>query len=148
MAAALDPRKIIRGFDGRLYDSDGTFLSNVNTWHLQINATNSNYQPAGSSLQVAILQSATVTLTFTETIITDKLINELVTSLKQDIQPVFGFQGKLKRPSDGSVGRYVFRQCVPDSNIDLANVQPGNELNRSWSFRCNEYPDLQKLLGA
>ena len=43
-------------------------------------------------------------------------------------------------------GRYIFRSCVPDGSIDIANVTPGEILNRAWSFRVNEPPELQSEL--
>lgn len=67
----FDPRNILRGYDGELYDGDGNFLAEVNTWQSQINVTNSEYQAAGNKLAWAVMQSYTVTLTFTETVIGD-----------------------------------------------------------------------------
>ena len=45
-------------------------------------------------------------------------------------------------------GRYIFRECVPDGAIDIANVAPGDVLNRAWSFRVNEPPGLQDELDS
>jgi len=146
--ATIDPRMILRGYDGELYSEDGDFLAQVNTFQAQINVTNADYNPAGSPLTVAVLQSYSVTLTLTETVIRDaQLLKTLVGELKAGRQPTFGFQGVL-RGHDGTTGRYVFRSCVPDGAIDVANVAPGEVLNRSWSFRCNEPPELQELLGG
>ena len=47
-----------------------------------------------------------------------------------------------------SDGRYIFRSCVPDGSIDIANVTSGDIINRSWSFRVNEPPDLQEMLDS
>jgi hypothetical protein len=142
---ALDFRKIIPGYKGMLYDDKGNFLAHINRWQAQIAVTNTNYQPSGSAQEVSIMQAYHVTLTFTETLVTDALIDALVSAIKQGAQPVFGFQGVLQRP-DGVTGRYVFRSCVPQGNIDLANVQPGQIMERAWSFDVNEAPDLQSLL--
>ena len=38
--------------------------------------------------------------------------------------------------------RYVFNDCVPEGNIDLANVRPGEILSRAWSFRVNRSPSI------
>jgi hypothetical protein len=148
MAERLDPRLVLRGYDGELWDENGNFLAMVNTWQAQINITNSDYQPAGSPLTVAIIQSYTVTLTFTETVIEDaQMLSALLDSLKQGYQPIFGFQGLLKG-HDGTASLQVFRNCVPDGNIDMANVAPGDVLNRAWSFRVNDPPELSSLLGS
>lgn len=144
----LDPRLVLRGFDGELYSEDGEFLAEIPTWQAQVNVTNSDYQPAGEALSVAILQGYNVTLTFTETVVRDtKFLAVVLDALKKKQQPNVNFQGVLRR-SDGSTGRYVFRKCVPDGSFDIANVAPGDVLSRAWSWRCNEPPDLQQLLGA
>lgn len=142
----IDPRTIIQGYDGELYADDGTFLAMVNTWQAQVNIKNTDYQPAGSAIEVAIMSGYSVTLTFTETVVQDAvLLKKLINELKAGRQPQFGFQGVL-RGKNGSEGRYPFRSCVPDGNIDIANVQPGDIIKRAWSFRVNEAPDLQSLL--
>lgn len=94
----FDPRAILRGYDGRLYDGDGNWLAEVNTWQAQINVTNSDYQPAGKKISWAIMQSYTVTLTFTETIIRDAiLLKKLIDGLKDDApDPIFNFSGVLR----------------------------------------------------
>lgn len=45
-------------------------------------------------------------------------------------------------------GRYIFRDCVPDGNVDIANVRTGDNITRSWSFRVNSPPELQSLLDS
>lgn len=146
MAQRIDPRMILRGFDGELYADDGTFLAQVNTWSASVSVSNTTYQPAGSPLEVAIPTSYSVSLTFEETIVRDEMLSKLLTALRDGKDISFGFIGVL-RGRDGSTGRYVFRSCVPDGEITIANVQPGNILTRPWSWRVNEPPDLQSLLG-
>lgn len=94
----LDPRNILRGRDGELYDGDGNFLAEVNEWQAQINFTNTDYQPAGSKLTWAIPQSYTVTLTFTETVIRDaRLLQKVVAGLKKgEPDAVLNFMGVLR----------------------------------------------------
>jgi hypothetical protein len=147
--SSLDTRKILTGSDGELYDDKGSFLAQVNTWQAQLNFSNTDYNPAGQKLTVSILQNYSVTLTFTEALIRDAaLLKKLFDGLKSGAAtPLFGFQGVL-RGHDGTTGRYVFRSCVPEGNIDMANVQPGQILERQWSFRVNEPPSLQSLLGG
>ncbi|NSW90212.1 MAG: hypothetical protein HPY74_05955 [Firmicutes bacterium] len=148
MKEKLDPRYILTGKDGELYAEDGTYLAQVNTFQAQVNITNTDYQPAGELLSVAVLVSYTVTLTFTETVIKDVvLLKKLMDGLKNKVQPQFGFQGKING-HDGTASRQIFRACVPDGSIDLANIQPGDIITRAWSFRVNEPPDLQELLGG
>ncbi|MDU5945462.1 MAG: endoglucanase, partial [Paenibacillus macerans] len=93
----LDFRNILRGYSGELYDGDGNFLAEINTWQAQFNITNSDYQPAGQKHTWALMQSYTMTLTFTETVIRDAvLLQKLVDSLRsQAPDAVFNFTGVL-----------------------------------------------------
>jgi hypothetical protein len=145
---ALSTSQILSGYRGELWSDSGEFLAEVNTWHAQVTVTNTDYQPAGEARTIAVLQSYHVTLTFTETVVRDTQFLRIVTdALRNKQQPTFVFQGVLRRP-DGSTGRYVFRECVPDGAFDIANVSPGQVLERSWSWRVNQPPELQALLGG
>jgi hypothetical protein len=141
----LDPRKIRSGHHGEFYDGDGTFLAEVPTFQAIVNVSNTDYQPAGSIMSVAVMQGVSVTLTFTETHVKDARLASILAALKRGEQPTLNFQGVVRGP-DGTDGRYVFRQCVPDGNIDLVNVQPGQILERATNWRVNELPDIQGLL--
>jgi len=100
-SGALDPRNILRGYNGELYDGDGNFLAEVNQWQAQINYTNTDYQPAGSKLTWAVPQSYTVTLTFTETVIRDaRLLQKVIAGLRNDApDAVLNFMGVLRAPA-------------------------------------------------
>ena len=97
----FDPRSILRGYNGELYDGDGNFLAEVNTWQAQINYTNTDYQPAGSKLTWAVPQSYTVTLTFTETVIRDaRLLQKVIAGLRNNApDAVLNFMGVLRAPN-------------------------------------------------
>jgi hypothetical protein len=145
---ALDARNILTGKDGELYSDDGTFLAQINTWQAQVSIENQDYQPAGTAQKKKVFTGYSVTLTFTETVVKDALLlKKLIDALRAGKQVEFGFQGVLNG-QDGTQGRQVYRGCVPDGSIDLANVQPGDILNRSWSLGVNEPPELQSLLGG
>ena len=100
-SGALDPRNILRGYNGELYDGDGNFLAEVNQWQAQVNYTNTDYQPAGSKLTWAVPQSYTVTLTFTETVIRDaRLLQKVIAGLRNDApDAVLNFMGVLRAPA-------------------------------------------------
>jgi len=148
MDQTLDPRKVIPGFHGELFNADGQKLVQVNTWQLQVNVTNTDYQPAGSPQSVKIFQGYSVSLVFTETVVEDAtLLKNVMDNLKAGIQPQLAFQGKIKG-HDGKDARYVCRGCVPDGQFDIANIQPGDVLSRAWAWGVNEAPDLQSLLGV
>ena len=98
----FDPRNILRGYDGELYDGNGNFLAEVNTWQAQINVTNSDYQAAGNKISWAVMQSYTVTLTFTETVIRDaSLLNQVIAGLRNGApDAVLNFMGVLRGHND------------------------------------------------
>ncbi|EMT38119.1 hypothetical protein TthWC1_2365 [Thermoanaerobacter thermohydrosulfuricus WC1] len=101
-SGTFDPRNILRGYDGELYDGDGNLLAEVNEWQAQINFENSDYQPAGKKIKWAITQAYSVTLTFTETVIKDaRLLQKVVAALK-DGEPdaVLNFMGVLRGHKD------------------------------------------------
>lgn len=97
-SGTFDPRTILRGYDGELFDGDGNFLAEINTWQAQLNFTNTDYQAAGQKQSWAIPQSFTVTLTFTETVIKDaRLLKQVVDGLaKGATDAVLNFQGVLR----------------------------------------------------
>jgi len=101
-SGTFDPRNILRGYDGELYDGDGNFLAEVNTWQAQINVTNSDYQAAGNKISWAVMQSYTVTITFTETVIRDAiLLKQIIAGLKNGApDAVLNFMGVLRGHND------------------------------------------------
>ena len=100
-SGTFDPRNILRGYNGELYDGDGNFLAEVNQWQAQVNYTNTDYQPAGSKLTWAVPQSYTVTLTFTETVIRDaRLLQKVIDGLRNNApDAVLNFMGVLRAPA-------------------------------------------------
>lgn len=100
-SGTFDPRSVLRGYNGELYDGDGNFLAEVNQWQAQINYTNTDYQPAGSKLTWAVPQSYTVTLTFTETVIRDaRLLQKVIAGLRNNApDAVLNFMGVLRAPA-------------------------------------------------
>ncbi len=94
----FDPRNILRGYDGELYDGEGNFLAEVNEWQAQINFENTDYQPAGKKLKWAIPQAYSVTLTFTETVVRDaRLLDKALAGLKEGTpDAVLNFMGVVR----------------------------------------------------
>ncbi len=98
----FDPRNIMRGYDGELYDGDGNFLAEVNTWQAQFNITNQDYQGAGNKIIWAVMTGYNVTLTFTETIIRDaSLLRKVVAGIKNGApDAVLNFMGVFRGHND------------------------------------------------
>lgn len=40
----------------------------------------------------------------------------------------------------------TLRQCIPDGDIPLMDVAPGQILTRPWNFRVNDFPDFHSYL--
>lgn len=101
-AGEFDPRNLLTGKDGELYDGDGNFLAEVNTWNMAINFTNADYQPAGKKITWAIPTTYTLTLTFTETIIRDAIMLQKVTQGLRDRSKgaILNFTGVLRTDSE------------------------------------------------
>lgn len=94
----IDPRNVLQGHKGQLFDGDGNFLAAVNTWNAQLHFTNTDYHPAGSKITWSIPTSYTVTLTFTETLVQDAILLAQVMAALADGSPdaVLNFQGVLR----------------------------------------------------
>ena len=145
-SAIVDVRKVISGKDGQLFvtcrSGVNIFLAEVDTFQAQLTPTNVDYQPVGSSLIFAVNTGYSVTLTMTEAVIRDDvLLEELINDINRGFFPGFDFQGKMRR-RDGQAQRIVYRWCVPDGTIDLQNLNPGEIVKRTWSFRCNASPEM------
>jgi hypothetical protein len=97
-SGVFDPRNILRGYDGELYDGEGNFLAEVNEFRVRINFRNADYQPAGEKIVWAIPQSYSVTLTFTETVIKDaRLLQKALAGLQKGTpDAVLNFMGVLR----------------------------------------------------
>lgn len=142
----LDPRKLLPGKNGKLFTGDGVFLATVNTFQAQININNTDYQPAGSGIVVAVMMGYTITLTFTETVVNDaEVFKKVMDDIRAGKQPNLDFQGVITG-HNGSENRESFRNCVPDGAIDLQNVNIGDIITRAWNFRVNEAPNIQSYL--
>ena len=147
MPNQIDPRQIIKGFDGELYDQDtNEFLCHVNTFKGEVTFETTEYVPAGSSMKIPIPIAKSATLTLQETLITDALLKRVFAADASQQSPGFNFMGQVTR-SDGSVGRYSFRGCVPNGAVALFDVAPGTILKRDWTFGVQQWPELQDTLG-
>lgn len=142
-----DVRKIMSGKDGALYDENGTLLVSVENFQSQVAVNNATYQPLGDAQEHAAMTSYRVTLTFSEIIVEDSaFFQQLMKGLAEHRMPVWTFRGMVRSPYDGSEEQTIYRDCVPDGNIDIQNMQVGELYKRAWSFVCNKPPELQSLL--
>lgn len=146
----LDTRQLMTGKDGFMYISlpDGTevFMAAVDTFQVQVSISNSDYQPVGSIVSYAVTTGVSFTLTFSEAVISDEYVaRPIIDAIADGWIPTFDFKGTCERP-DGQKQSMLFKKCVPDGSIDLMNLQPGDILKRSFSFRINSVPSYVKSL--
>lgn len=78
----MDPRNILHGADGELYDGDGNFLATVNTWSATITPTVADYQAATNMIEWGVTTGYQITLTFTETVVQDTMLSTIVQGLQ------------------------------------------------------------------
>lgn len=144
---AVDVRKVLSGKDGCLYDGDGNMLATMESFTGQANITNANFQPLGSAMERSSMTSYRVTLTMSEIVVYDSNFFTLVMQgLKTGIMPVFNFRGMIRSPYNGKREQVVYRDCVPDGTIDIQNMSTGELYKRSWSFICNNPPELMSII--
>ncbi len=147
---AADTRRVFSGKDGMIFDEEGNLLAQVETYQVQVNVTNADYQPLGDPQQHEHLTSYKVTLSKTNTVIEDTKFIQGLTAMMQSGQPsdaMWTFQGVVKG-RNGSEERMIYRDCVPSGSIDLQNLEPGSLIKRTWNMAVNRPPELQNLLTA
>jgi hypothetical protein len=147
MPKLIDPRKIIPGHNGMIFDKDGMFLAQIPTFQAQVNFNNTDYQPAGSPLTMAIPTSVSITITCTETVVNDvPMFKKMMDGMRKGQYIPFTFQGNILSRDKTNMESITYRECVPDGAIDMQNIQPGEIISRAWSFRVNELPDMPSWL--
>lgn len=147
----IDSRKLMTGKDGQLFvtlsDNSQLFLSEVDSFQVQMAVNTTTVQPVGSAQVFAVETGFIVTLSFSEMVVRDDVLLEpLFNDIKNGKFPRFSFQGKLRRSIDGIEERQTFPDCVINGNVDLMNLTPGDIVRRNWSFHVNGAPDLQKYI--
>jgi len=142
-----DVRKVMSGKDGALYDEDGVMLVSTENFQSQVTINNGTYQPLGDAQEHGAMTSYRVTLTFSEIIVEDsRFFQQLMNGMAQHAMPCWTFRGMMRSPYNASEEQVVYRDCVPDGNIDIQNMQVGELYKRPWSFIVNKPPELQSLL--
>jgi len=146
-APVRDVRKVMTGTNGMVYDQEGNALVSIMDFQAQASITNASYQPLGTFVERSLPTSAKVTITFTEVIVQSGLFfQQIMEGMRTGIFPYYNFRGVMKSPYDDSEEQVVYRDCVPDGTIDIQNMTTGEIYKRSWSFVCNQVPDLQSAL--
>lgn len=145
-SAVDDARYARTGRDGALYNKKGVMLATVDTFSSKANVSTQQYRPVGTLQDQNIPVTVGCTLTFSQYVVEDDtMIQEFLDFLRTGVLPEWNFAGAVKG-DNGSEERIVYRNCVPNGDIDLQNVTPGELIKRSWTFQCNAMPELEKKL--
>lgn len=145
--AVADARYARTGRDGVLYNKDGILMATVDTFSAKANVSTQQYRPIGTLHDQNIPVTVGTTLTFSQYVVEDDtLIKEFLEFMKTGRLPEWNFSGVIAGDDEGNEERIVYRNCVPNGDIDLQNVTPGELIKRSWTFQCNDTPDLQSSL--
>lgn len=95
-SGAMDPRNILTGVDGMLFDENNTPLLMVSEWSMSISFVNADYQAAGNWVIWGVPTGYSATLTFTEAVVNDDRVAEVLNGLRNPGQrPNLSFQGVL-----------------------------------------------------
>ena len=123
-APIVDVRKVMSGKDGGLYDENGTLLVSTESFQSSVAVNNQTYQPLGDAQEHGTMSSYKVTLQFSEIIVeTSEFFKQLMEGLRTHRMPVWNFRGMVRSPYDGSEEQTVYRDCVPDGNIDRKSTR-------------------------
>lgn len=143
-----DSRKVLSGKDAVLFNGEGVMLATIENFQVQVNVSNSDYQPLGDAQAHATMTGYKVSLNFSQIVIEDDaLIADMFEMMHSGQQPNWVFQG-VTYGRNGSEQRMNYRGCVPDGNIDLQGASVGDVIKRAWNMAVNDPPELQKLLSA
>ncbi len=143
---SADVRRLFSGKDSAIFDEDGTLLATVDAFQGQVTWNNADYNPLGDTQTHSHLLSYKVTLTITSAIIeSDKFLRDMYERMSTGAPVWWTFQHDVKG-WNGSNERVIYRDCVPDGQIDLQNMQVGELLKRTLSLVVNCPPELQKIL--
>lgn len=142
----LNVDKLITGKDGRVFvttpNINKLFLAEVDDFSAPLNVSNIPCQPVGSLLEYSVSSSISIGISFTEMVIRDDvMIDVFISDIRKGYIPAFDFDGVLYR-RDMQEERMVFRKCIPDGQIDLLTIKPGEIIKRQWNFKVNSIPQL------
>lgn len=142
----FDARRVFSGKDAILFDEDGNKLCTVESFQATVAWNNADYSPLGDAQIHSHLLSYKVTLAITHWIIeSDQALQDMVETMKTGIPCWWTLQHDVAG-WDGSHERMIYRDCVPDGQIDLQNMQVGELLKRTINLVVNQPPDLQSLM--
>ena len=132
-SSAADSRFTRTGKDGAFYNDNGVMVASVETYKSTVNFSNASYK---------------VSLSFTELVIeSDEFFTDIMDAMETGDSPRWNFQGAIQG-RNGSEERIMYRDVIPDGDIDLHNLSVGDNIKRQFNCTVNNPPKLASLLGT
>ena len=92
--------------------------------------------------------SYTVTLSFSAiTIMSEEFFTDVMAAMEIGESPRWNIQGALDG-RDGDEERVMYRDVLPDGDIDIQNYTVGDTIKRQFNCFVNKPPKLASLLAA
>lgn len=151
---SLDVSKVLTGADGELWAAVAgqplAALAHVDEFTFTSGFQNADLHPVGQYTVFGVPVSVTWRLSLSEPQILEvpgasTLITAMGDALTAGCPVVFSFAGYQMEPCAAgdekrAVGHVYFDSCVPDGDVDLFSIRPGEIQRRRWNFRCNSRP--------
>ena len=147
MSQPVDPGLLIPGYSGRFYKADGSRWATCTAWELQLSITSTDENPLGTFWLMAVAQSGSATLTVSELVIDDDIMNQVLAGIQDPTNPTlpkFRFMGERIRP-DGLISMLAIDGCSLDGTNRIASATPGETMTRDLTFRVSSIPDPSGL---
>lgn len=141
----LNTLELMTGTDGCLFvevDGVNVPMLELENYSIGANVAGVDRQFVGDPTIKFIQTGYAYTLTVTESVVRDDLIVEpLLKAAKAGKFLHFNFQGMVSKP-DGQEQRLSLNDVVPNGNIGLQNVTPGEIVSREMNFSINNPPEF------
>jgi len=148
----LDTSELCTGKDGRLYVEVGGknyFLAETNEFSVKMTVNSTTYQGAGSMIEGTVPTGVNFKLTYTEAVIRDDLtMGPILAAIQDGSIPIYNFQGVINKPIGVGTEKIAFNNAIPNGEIDLMTVQPGEVIKRAMEFALNSIPKFIQKMSA
>ena len=147
--APIDNRYVLSGRCAAIFNEIGDMLTSIESFQATVNFATQSYQPLGSAIEGAHITGYTVTIAVTEfVVVSNTFFNDIIDFFGHGRHmPSWTLQSALYGFNDSSE-RIIYRDCVPDGEFNLHNINVGEVVKRTFNLRCNQPPTIQELLSV
>ena len=146
-----DVRRVYSGKDATIYDGDGNLLSTVDSFSATMTFNTADYQSLGSPIQQAFLTGYSINIEISNCVVESEQFLQGAADFSQFGRhaPAWTLRSVINGyGSDGNEETWIFRDCVPSGDWNIANYSIGDIIKRTLRLRANVAPELQKSLSA